>query len=164
MKEISAIGIDLGKSVFYVHAVDAKGRAVVRKRLSRKGLRGFMLRLAPCVVGLEACGGSQHWARWLRGCGHDARLLAPQHVKAYVRRGKNDAADAEALCEAMSRPRTRFVPVKSAEDQAGLMLAGMRDQLVRRRTQLSNTIRGYAAEFGLTSCRGSMWPRRWPRR
>ncbi len=114
----------------------------------------FFGKLEPTVVGIEACGGSHYWARELRRLGHEVRLIAPQFVKPYVKRGKNDAADAEALCEAMSRPTMRFVPVKSAESQAALMLAGLRDRLVRNRTQLANAIRGYASEFGLVAAKG----------
>ena len=114
----------------------------------------FFEALAPTVIGIEACGASHHWARILRSFGHEVKLIAPQLVKPYVKRGKNDTADAEALCEAMSRPTMRFVPVKTAEQQAALMMAGLRDRLIRNRTQLSNAIRGYAAEFGFTSARG----------
>ena len=110
--------------------------------------------MEPTRIGLEACGAAHYWARELGALGHEVVLLPPQYVKPYVKRGKNDAADAEAICEAMSRPSMRFVPVKTAEQQAALMLAGTRDQLIRRRTQLSNTIRGYAAEFGLTAAKG----------
>ena len=110
--------------------------------------------LAPTVVGLEACGSSHHWARVLGSLGHEVKLIAPQHVKPYVKRGKNDARDAEAGCEAMSRPTMRFVPVKSAEAQAALMLIGVRDRLVRQRTQLTNAIRGHAAEFGVIAAKG----------
>jgi transposase len=114
----------------------------------------FFAGLAPTVVAIEACGGSHHWARELGRLGHAVKLIAPQFVKPYVKRGKNDAADAEALCEAMSRPTMRFVPMKSAESQAALMLAGLRDRLVRNRVQLANAIRGYAAEFGLIAAKG----------
>jgi transposase len=106
------------------------------------------------VVALEACGGSHHWARLLQSLGHQVKLIAPQLAKPYVKRGKNDAADAEAICEAMSRPTMRFVPVKTADQQAALMLVGVRDRLIRQRTQLINVIRGYAAEFGLIAPKG----------
>ncbi|MBB5539664.1 transposase [Rhizobium giardinii] len=106
------------------------------------------------MIAIEACGGSHHWARLLQSFGHEVKLIPPQFVKPYVKRGKNDAADAEALCEAMSRPTMRFVPVKTADRQTALMLAGMRDRLIRNRTQLANSIRGYAAEFGLTAAKG----------
>ena len=115
----------------------------------------FFEKLAPTVIAIEACGASHHWARLLHSFGHTVKLIPPQLVKPYVKRGKNDAADAEALCEAMSRPTMRFVPVKTAEQQAALMLVGIRDRLIRNRTQLANAIRGYAAEFGLTAARGT---------
>jgi transposase len=115
----------------------------------------FFRKLEPTVIGIEACGGSHHWARVLGSFGHEVKLLAPKLVKPYVKRGKNDAADAEALCEAMSRPTMRFVPVKTPEQQAGLMLVGTRERLIRRRTQLTNAIRGYAAEFGLIAAKGT---------
>ena len=115
--------------------------------------------LPPTVIGIEACGGSHHWARVLQALGHEVKMLPPQFVKPYLKRGKNDAADAEAICEAMSRPTMRFVPVKSAEQQAALMLVGLRDRLIRQRTQLANAIRGYAAEFGLIAPKG-IWPDR----
>jgi transposase len=154
MKEIIRIGMDTSKSVFVLHGVDAAEEPVLRKKLRRKQVLEFFAKLEPTKVGLEACGGAHYWARELRALGHAAVLLPPQYVKPYVKRNKNDAADAEAICEAMSRPTMRFVPVKTAEQQAALMLTGMREQLVRRRTQLSNAIRGYAAEFGLSTAKG----------
>ncbi len=134
--------------------MDEAERVVLRRKLKRREVLEFFGKLEPTVVGIEACGGSHYWARELRRLGHEVRLIAPQFVKPYVKRGKNDAADAEALCEAMSRPTMRFVPVKSAESQAALMLAGLRDRLVRNRTQLANAIRGYASEFGLVAAKG----------
>jgi transposase len=154
MKEIIRIGMDTSKNVFVLHGVDTAEEPVLRKKLRRKQVLEFFAKLEPTKVGLEACGGAHYWARELRALGHAAVLLPPQYVKPYVKRNKNDAADAEAICEAMSRPTMRFVPVKTAEQQAALMLAGMREQLVRRRTQLSNAIRGYAAEFGLSTAKG----------
>jgi transposase len=148
------IGMDTSKSVFVLHGVDATERPVLRRTLRRRQVVGFFEKLAPTRIGIEACGAAHHWGRELTALRHEVCLLAPQHVKPYVRRNKNDAADAEAICEAMSRPRMRFVPIKTAEQQAALMLAGVRDQLVRRRTQLSNAIRGYAAEFGLVAAKG----------
>jgi transposase len=127
---------------------------VLRKKLRRKEMEAFFEKLAPTVIGIEACGASHHWARLLRSFGHEVKLVAAQLVKPYVKRGKNDAADAEALCEAMSRPTMRLVPVKTAEQQAALMMVGLRDRLIRNRTQLSNAIRGYAAEFGLAAAKG----------
>src|SRR6266446_7238856 len=127
---------------------------VLRKRLRRQQVVAFFAKLPPTVIGMEACGAAHYWARELRKLGHEVKLMAPQHVKAYVKRNKNDGRDAEGLCEAMSRPTMQFVPVKTEEQQAALMLAGVRQQLIARRTQLSNAIRGYAAEFGLTTAKG----------
>jgi transposase len=146
--------MDTSKSVFVLHGVDAGERPVLRKTLRRRQVIEFFARLPPTHVGMEACGAAHHWARELEALGHEVKLLPAQRVKPYVARNKNDRADAEAICEAMSRPRMTFVPVKTAEQQAALMLAGMRDQLVARRTQLTNTIRGYAAEFGLVAAKG----------
>lgn len=154
MKKFTRIGMDTSKSVFQLHGVDASEEPVLKKKLQRREVLEFFKKLAPTKVALEACGGSHYWARELRALGHEAMLIAPQHVKAYVRRGKHDAADAEAICEAMSRPRTRFVPVKSCDQQAAQMLIGVRDDLIRRRTQLTNAIRGHAAEFGLVIATG----------
>ena len=126
----------------------------LRKQLRRSQVLAFFAKLPPTKVGLEACGGAHYWARELIALGHEVVLLPAQYVKPYVKRGKNDAADAEAICEAMSRPSMRFVPVKTGEQQAALMLAGMRDQWIRRRTQLTNAIRGYAAEFGVIAAKG----------
>ena len=148
MKKFTRIGMDTSKSVFQLHGVDACEEAALKKKLQRRHLLDFFRKLEPTKIAMEACGGSHHWARELMALGHEVMLIAPQDVKAYVRRGKHDAADAEAICEAMSRPRTRFVPVKTAEQQAWQMLVGVRDGLIRRRTQLSNEIRGYAGEFG----------------
>src|SRR5947209_9965083 len=148
MTKIIRIGLDTSKSVFVLHGVDAAEQPVLRKTLRRKQVLEFFAKLEPTKIGMEACGGAHYWARELRALGHEGVLLPPQYVKPYVKRNKNDAADDEAICEAMSRPTMRFVPVKSTEQQAALMLAGMRDQLIRRRTQVSNAIRGYAAEFG----------------
>jgi transposase len=142
------------KHVFQLHGVNVAEEPVLRKKLRRQDMVAFFTRLPPTVIGIEACGGSHHWARLLQALGHAVRMLAPQFVKPYLKRGKNDAADAEALCEAMSRPTMRFVPVKTAEQQAALMLVGLRDRLIRQRTQLANAIRGYAAEFGLVAAKG----------
>ena len=148
MEQISRIGMDTSKHFFQLHGVDAAEKVVLRKKLRRKEMVAFFEKLAPTVIGIEACGASHHWARLLRSFGHEVKLIAPQWAKPYVKRGKNDAADAEALCEAMSRPTMRFVPVKTAEQQGALMMIGLRDRLIRNCTQLSNAIRGYAAEFG----------------
>ena len=154
MDQISRIGMDTSKHIFQLHGVNAAESPVLRKKLRRKETVAFFAKLAPTVIAIEACGASHQWARLLQSFGHTVKLIAPQLVKPYVKRGKNDAADAEALCEAMSRPTMRFVPVKTAEQQAALMLVGVRDRLIRHRTQLSNAIRGYAAEFGLTAAKG----------
>src|SRR3954453_10011483 len=154
MEQISRIGMDTSKHIFQLHGVNAAEAPVLRKKLRRKDMMAFFAKLPPTKVAIEACGASHHCARELQSLGHSVKLIAPQLVKPYVKRGKNDAADAEALCEAMSRPTMRFVPVKTAEQQAALMLVGLRDRLVRSRTQLSNAIRGYAAEFGLTAAKG----------
>lgn len=154
MEQIIRIGMDTSKHIFQLHGVDGAERPVLRKRLGRKQMVAFFAKLAPTVIGIEACGAAHYWARVLAELGHQLRLIAPQHVKPYVKRNKNDGRDAEGLCEAMSRPTMGFVPVKTAEQQAGLMLSGIREQLIARRTQLSNTIRGYAAEFGITEAKG----------
>lgn len=154
MSDYIRIGMDTSKSVFVLHGVDANEQPVLRKQLRRRQVTEFFARLPATRIGIEACGASHHWARELGALGHEVVLIAAQHVKPYVQRGKNDAADAKAICEAMSRPHMPFVPVKTPEQQAALMLVGVRDALVRRRTQLSNAIRGHAAEFGLVSARG----------
>jgi transposase len=154
MDEIIRIGMDTSKHVFQLHGVNADEEPVLRKAFRRKDMIAFFERLPATVIAIEACGASHHWARLLGSMGHEVKLIPPQYVKAYVKRGKNDAADAEALCEAMSRKTMRFVPAKSAEQQAGLMLMKVRDRLIRNRTQLSNAIRGHAAEFGLTAAKG----------
>jgi len=154
MSQIIRIGMDTSKYIFQLHGVDASEQVVLRKRLSRKAMLVFFAELPPTVVVIEACGAAHYLARELGRLGHTAKLIAPQLVKPYVPRNKNDGRDAEGLCEAASRPRMRYVPVKTAEQQAALMLLGVRDQLVGRRTQLGNTIRGYAAEFGLIEAKG----------
>jgi transposase len=152
--QISRIGMDTSKHIFQLHRVNAAEEPVLRKKLRRKEMVTFLEKLAPTGIGIEACGASHQWARLLQSFGHTVKLIAPQLVKPYIKRGKNDAADAEALCEAMSRPTMRFVPVKTVEQQAALMLVGVRDRLVRNRTQLSNAIRGHAGEFGLIAAKG----------
>jgi transposase len=154
VKQIIRIGMDTSKHIFQLHGVDAAEQVVLRKRLGREQMVDFFAKLPPTVIGMEACGASHHWARVLEQFGHEVKLIAPQHVKPYVMRNKNDGRDAEAVCEATGRPRMRFVPVKTAEQQAALMLTGIRERLIARRTQLSNTIRGYAAEFGITAAKG----------
>ena len=154
MEQIIRVGMDTSKHVFQLHGVNAAEEPILRKKLRRKEMVDFFGKLPPTVVAIEACGGSHHWARALQSLGHEVKILPPQYVKPYVKRGKNDAADAEALCEAMSRPTMRAVRVKTAEQQAALMLVGMRDRLIRNRTQLTNAIRGYAAELGFTAAKG----------
>src|SRR5712672_1131674 len=146
--------MDTSKHIFQLHGVDASEQVVLRKRFGRKAMLAFLAKLPPTVIAIEACGAAHHLARELGKLGHTVKLIAPQLVKPYVPRSKNDGRDAEGLCEAASRPRMRFVPMKTIEQQAALMLLGVRDQLVARRTQLSNTIRGYAAEFGLIEAKG----------
>jgi transposase len=147
--QITTVGLDLAKRVFQVHAVDASGSVVVRKALRRSQVLPFFTKLPPCLIGMEACGTSHHWARELTELGHKVRLMPPAYVKPYVKRGKNDAVDAEAICEAVSRPTMRFVAMKSAEQQAALSLHRTRNLLVKQRTQLVNMIRGLLAEFGM---------------
>lgn len=154
MDEITRIGMDTSKHVFQLHGVNAAEEVVLRKKLRRSQMIASFEQLPPTVIAIEACGGSHYWARFLSSCGHEVKLIAPQLAKVYVKRGKNDAADAEALCEAASRPTMRFVPVKTAEQQAALMLVGVRERLIRNRTQLVNTIRGFATEFGFSAARG----------
>jgi transposase len=154
MDQIIRIGMDTSKHFFQLHGVNAAEQPVLRRKLRRADVVKFFGGLRPTEVGMEACGAAHHWARVLTDLGHTIKLIAPQHVKPYVRRNKNDGRDAEGLCEAMSRPTMWFVPVKTAEQQAALMLAGTREQLVARRTQVSNAIRGYAAEFGLAMPKG----------
>ncbi|WP_079436053.1 IS110 family transposase [Zoogloea sp. LCSB751] len=147
--KITTVGIDLAKHVFQVHGVDEQGNTVLRKQLKRDQLSVFMATLPPCRVGMEACGGAHHWARKFEGFGHTVRLMSPQFVKPYVKSNKNDAADAEAICEAVSRPNMRFVPIKSVEQQAVLSLHRVRQGFVAARTAQANQIRGLLAEFGL---------------
>jgi transposase len=152
--QISRIGMDTSKHIYQLHGVNGAEEPILRKKLRRKEMVALFAKLAPTVIAIEACGASHHTARLLQSLGHTVKLIAPQLVKPYVKRSKNDAADAEALCEALSRPTMRFVPVKTVEQQAALMLVGVRDRLIRNRTQLANAIRGYAAEFGLTAAKG----------
>src|SRR6478752_9778391 len=154
MGEVSTIGVDIAKSVFQVHGVDADGTVVIRRRVGRAKVLEFFSKLRPCLVGMEACATAHHWARELKKFGHDARLMPPTYVKAYVKRSKNDANDAAAICEAVTRPSMRFVPIKSEQQQSGLMLHRSRQLLVRQRTMLSNAIRGHMAEFGIISAKG----------
>ena len=147
--DVTTIGIDLAKHVFQVHAVDAAGSVVVRRALRRAQVLSFFAKLSPCLVGMEACGTFHHWARKLNSLGHTVKMMPPAYVKAYVKRGKTDAADAEAICEAVTRPTMRFVPIKSREQQAALSMHRARNLLVRQRTQSVNMMRGLLAEFGI---------------
>ena len=148
------IGLDLAKNVMQVHGVDAAGAVVLRRQLRRGQVIGFFTGLPRCLVGMETCATAHHWAREIAALGHEVRLVPAQYAKAYVKRGKNDAADAEAICEAVSRPSMRFVPVKTHEQQAGLVLHRTRDLLVRQRTMLINALRGHLAEFGVVAAQG----------
>lgn len=147
--KITAIGIDLAKNVFQVHAIDENGKKVFNKPLKREQMAAFFVNLPPCLIGMEACGGAHHWARKLQGMGHTVRLMASQFVKPYVKTNKNDAADAEAICEAVGRANMRFVPIKNVEQQSVLALHRVRQGFVKARTAQGNQIRGLLAEFGL---------------
>jgi transposase len=149
--QVTTIGLDIAKSVFQVHGVDRHGKVVLNKRLTRARVLVFFANLPRCTIGLEACGGAHHWARALTRLGHDARLMPPQYVKAYVKTNKHDAADAEACCEAVQRPAMRFVPIKSEQQQALLMLHRVRDQLIGQRTATINALRGHLTELGIVA-------------
>jgi transposase len=152
--KITTVGLDLAKNVFQVHGVDEAGEVEVRKTLRRRQVMAFFSRLEPCLIGMEACATSHHWARELSGLGHRVKLMPPAYVKAYVKRGKTDASDAEAICEAVTRPTMRFVAIKSPEQQSILALHRTRDLLIRQRTQLVNMIRAQLAEFGIVLAKG----------
>ena len=147
----TTIGFDIAKNVFQVHAVDAEGEVVIRRQLRRSHVIGFFKKLPPCLVGIEACATSHYWGREITKLGHTVRLMPPAYVKPYVKRNKNDAADAEAICEAVTRPSMRFVAIKSEEQQGALMLHRTRELLVHQRTMLVNAIRGHMAEFGIVA-------------
>lgn len=146
---ITTIGLDLAKHWFQIHGIDAAGKVVVRRRLRRAEVVEFFRAQEPCLVGMEACATAHHWARELSALGHEVKLMPPAYVKAYVKRNKNDAADAEAICEAVSRPSMRFVPVKDTDQQSVLMMHRARNLLVRQRTMLVNALRAHLAEFGI---------------
>src|SRR3954451_4422803 len=152
--QISTIGVDLAKNVFQVHGVDSGGKVVITRQLRRKQVIDFFSKIPACLVGMEACGTAHHWAREISKLGHTVRLIPPSYVKAYVKRSKNDAADAAAICEAVTRPSMRFVAIKTAEQQAALMLHRTRDLLIRQRTQLINALRAHLAELGLIAEQG----------
>jgi transposase len=154
MGEVSTIGLDIAKSVFQVHGVDDAGVVTIRKRISRAKVLEFFADLAPCLIGIEACPSAHHWGRSLQAFGHTVKLMPPSYVKAYLKRSKNDANDAAAICEAVTRPSMRFVPIKTKEQQTALMLHRTRQLLVRQRTMLSNALRGHLAELGIVSAKG----------
>ena len=154
MGEIATIGLDLAKNVFQVHGIDAQGKALARRQLRRAEVLAFFAKRPPCLVGMEACATAHYWAREIAKLGHEVRLIPPAYVKPYVKRGKTDAADAEAIAEAVTRPTMRFVAVKSAEQQGVLMLHKTRDLLTRQRTALINAIRGHMGELGLIAAQG----------
>jgi transposase len=152
--QISTVGLDLAKNVFQVHGFDEAGKVVVTRQLRRTQMIEFFRKLPPCLVGMEACATAHYWARALMALGHTVRLMPPSYVKAYVRRGKNDAADAAAICEAVTRPSMRFVPVKTVDQQAALAQHRTRDLLIRQRTQLINALRAHLAELGVVAATG----------
>ena len=154
MAEIATIGLDLAKSWFQVHGADAHGRPVLRKKLARAKLLAFFANLPPCLIGMEACGSAHHWARELSKLGHEVRLMPPQYVKPYVKTNKHDAADAEAICEAVTRPTMRFVPVKTIEQQTMAQLHRIRQLLVKQRTMQVNALRGHLAAQGIVRGQG----------
>tara|TARA_R110000822_G_scaffold129436_1_gene265588 strand:+ start:36 stop:1067 length:1032 start_codon:yes stop_codon:yes gene_type:complete len=155
MTKITTVGLDLAKSVFQVHGADQDGRPIVRKKLRRAQVILFFADLPPCLIGMEACASGHYWARELQSLGHEVRLIPPQYVKPFVKTNKNDAVDAEAICEALLRPTMRFAAVKSAEQQSVLMLHRARELLVRQRTMLINALRGHCGEFGLVAAQGA---------
>ena len=152
--QITTIGLDIAKNVFQVHGIDADEKVVVRKQLRRSQVMAFFAALPPCLIGMEACATAHHWARELTKLGHEVRLMPAKDVKAYVKRSKNDAADAEAICEAVRRPTMRFVRIKSAEQQGQLMQHRTRDVLIRQRTQIINALRAHLAELGIVAAQG----------
>jgi transposase len=154
MERTTTIGLDLAKNVFQLHGVTEEGEVTLRRQLRRSQMLDFFARLPPCLIGMEACAGAHFWARQLTKLGHDVRLMPPSYVKAYVKRGKTDAADAGAICEAVTRPSMRFVPVKSDDQQAVLMMHRTRDFLVRQLTQVTNALRAHLGEFGIVAPKG----------
>jgi transposase len=151
MQTVTTIGLDIAKSVFQVHGVDAAGQVVIRRQLKRRYVLSFFEKLSPCLVGIEACASSHHWSRELQALGHTVRLMPPAYVKPYVKRQKNDATDAEAICEAVSRPNMRFVETKTPEQQSCLMLHRARHLFIRQQSAVVNSIRAYLAEFGIVA-------------
>ena len=151
MQTVTTIGLDIAKSVFQLHGVDAAGQVVIRRQLKRRYVLVFFQKLPPCLIGIEACASSHHWSRELQALGHTVRLMPPAYVKPYVKRHKNDAADAEAICEAVTRPTMRFVATKTPEQQSCLTLHRTRHLLMRQQTSVINAIRGHLAEFGIVA-------------
>jgi len=151
MQTITTIGLDIAKSVFQVHGVDAAGQVIIRRQLKRRAVLAFFEKLPPCLIGIEACASSHHWSRELKALGHTVRLMPPAYVKPYVKRQKNDAADAEAICEAVTRSNMRFVPTKTVEQQSCLMLHRTRHLFIRQQTAVINSIRAHLAEFGIVA-------------
>jgi transposase len=154
MTTITTIGLDLAKKVFQVHGIDAEGEVVVARKLRRKEVLAFFAKLAPCLIGMEACGSAHYWAREIAKLRHTVKLMPPKYVKAYVKRGKTDAGDAVAICEAVTRPSMTFVPVKGIEQQGLSIVRSARSQLVGQRTQLINAVRGHLSELGIVAARG----------
>src|SRR6201981_3863085 len=154
MQTVTTIGLDIAKSFFQVHGVDAEGQVVIRRQLKRRHVLAFFEKLSPCLVGIEACASSHHWSRELTALGHMVRLMAPAYLKPYVKRQKNDAADAEAICEAVSRANMRFVATKTAEQQGCLMLHRTRHLFIRQQTAVINAIRAHLAEYGIVAAVG----------
>jgi len=151
MQSVTTIGLDIAKSVFQVHGVDAAGQVVIRRQLKRRYVLAFFQKLPPCLIGIEACASSHHWSRELQALGHTVRLMPPAYVKPYVKRQKNDATDAEAICEAVTRANMRFVPTKTPEQQSGLVLHRTRHLFIRQLTAVTNAIRAHLAEFGIVA-------------
>jgi transposase len=151
MQAVTTIGLDIAKSVFQVHGIDATGQVIIRRQLKRRHVLGFFQKLPPCIVGIEACATSHHWSRELKALGHTVRLMPPAYVKPYVKRQKNDAADAEAICEAVTRANMRFVETKTVEQQSCLMLHRTRHLFIRQQTSVINAIRAHLAEFGIVA-------------
>jgi transposase len=154
MREVSTIGLDIAKNVFQVHGAERAGAVVVRRALRRSQMLAWFARLPRCLVGIEACGTAHYWARERRQLGHEVRLIPPAYAKAYVRRNKNDPADAEAICEAVGRPAMRFVAIKTEQQQALAAIHRVRDLLIKQRTMLKNQLRGLLAEFGIVAAQG----------
>src|SRR6201986_412042 len=151
MQTITTIGLDIAKSVFQFHGVDAGGQVIIRRQLKRRQVLAFFQKLPPCLVGIEACASSHHWSRELQALGHTVRLMPPAYVKPYVKRQKNETTKAEAICEAVTRPNMRFVPTKTVEQQSCLMLHRARHLFIRQQTAVINSIRAYLAEFGIVA-------------